>query len=509
MLPRSILVAFQGLAILRAVAGASNDQDPLVQPFPPFDQEFATICRYRQQQSVNLGSWFVNENWISPSTFAQARGPNVSEIDIASGSNARAILENHWDTFINETDFAYLRKVGINTVRLPIGYWSLGPAFCQGTPFDAYADVYTNSWSHVVRAINWAGNAGMGVLVDLHGAPGSQNGQPHSGISDGKTGLFNSETNMNRTLEILKFLAQQLCDVSNVVGIQILNEPQDCAELPGFYDKAIAAIRQIPCDLPLYIHDAFNLKKYGDYVANQANQTGFIVEDHHSYFVFTADDKKKSTSQHTEDIRTSVTKSFQTDSNNRSLIIGEWSCAQSPQSSSQETNPAAARRDFGMAQLDAYSDRNTTGGWSFWTYKTEDCDTDPGWCFTAAVGRCLPSNFSAYKSSGNSPRSMAHFIDRDLRSLARHRPKTIYHRRWTQDTDDRTPEERSNDRGYLDGFSAAELFYDHDESKLGFIVQYIKEQIQALGCAVVAPGTDSNYTTGFMEGLADGETSYS
>ncbi len=32
-------------------------QDPAVQPFPPYDSAKATVFRYRQQQSVNLGSW--------------------------------------------------------------------------------------------------------------------------------------------------------------------------------------------------------------------------------------------------------------------------------------------------------------------------------------------------------------------------------------------------------------------------------------------------------------------
>ena len=181
---------------------------------------------------------FVHEQWMTPSVFTCASGKQLSELDIASGwgslDSARAVLERHWDTFINASDFHYLSSIGINTVRLPIGYWSLGPAFCQGTPFEPVADVYRNSWPRVVRAINDAADAGIGVLVDLHGAPGSQNGQQHSGISDGQTNLFGNDWYTNKSMAVLSFLMQELVNVTNVVGIQILNEPTNAPELPSF-----------------------------------------------------------------------------------------------------------------------------------------------------------------------------------------------------------------------------------------------------------------------------------
>lgn len=113
-----------------------------------------------------------------PSLFKCAAEPKKAEIDIANGGcNPQTILEQHWDTFITQEDFQYLASIGINTVRLPIGYWSLPTPFLDGTPFEKFTSIYENAWSYVVRAINMAGAAGIGVLLDLHGAVGSQNGQ--------------------------------------------------------------------------------------------------------------------------------------------------------------------------------------------------------------------------------------------------------------------------------------------------------------------------------------------
>lgn len=183
---------------------------------------------------------------MTPSVFACAAGQQAAELDIATGwgssKSARAVLERHWDTFIKQSDFEFLASIGINTVRLPIGYWNLGPSFCQDTPFSKVADVYQHSWPRIVRAINMAAKSDIGVLVDLHGAVGSQNGQPHSGISDGEINLFGSQSNIEQTTHVLEYLMQQLVNVTNVVGIQILNEPQNVPELANFCTLVCASL---------------------------------------------------------------------------------------------------------------------------------------------------------------------------------------------------------------------------------------------------------------------------
>ena len=89
----------------------------LLQSFAPYDAEQALIYRYRQQQSVNLGSWFVQEQWMNPSLFTCASGNKQAELDVASGwggvDSARQVLERHWDEWITEKDFAYLAGIGI------------------------------------------------------------------------------------------------------------------------------------------------------------------------------------------------------------------------------------------------------------------------------------------------------------------------------------------------------------------------------------------------------------
>jgi glucan 1,3-beta-glucosidase len=56
----------------------------------------------------------------------------------------------------------------LNHVRIPIGYWAfeVGP----GEPY------ISGQLPYLQKAVTWAGSYGIKVIVDLHGAPGSQNG---------------------------------------------------------------------------------------------------------------------------------------------------------------------------------------------------------------------------------------------------------------------------------------------------------------------------------------------
>ena len=129
---------------------------------------------------------------------------------------------------------------------------------------------------------------------------------------------------------------------------------------------AIATMRAIsPAAqaFPLYIHDGFNLEQFSWLISNR---TDFVVEDHHSYFVFTPQDDSEPASQHTSDVRYSIADSLAAASyrNKRNLIIGEFSCALTDQSLEGEKDTEEARREFCTGQTDIY--QNTTAGWAFW-----------------------------------------------------------------------------------------------------------------------------------------------
>lgn len=92
--------------------------DVPLEPFPPYAPAEAVVYRYRQQSGVNLGSWFVQEQWMEydQPIFRCATQPAQAELDVASGwggvDGAKAALEKHWDEWITESDLVWLASIG-------------------------------------------------------------------------------------------------------------------------------------------------------------------------------------------------------------------------------------------------------------------------------------------------------------------------------------------------------------------------------------------------------------
>ncbi|RLN55410.1 hypothetical protein BBJ28_00023374, partial [Nothophytophthora sp. Chile5] len=134
---------------------------------------------------VNLGGWLVAEHWM---TGAADFWQGVGEDDAGKGEytaiakatdpdTIRSNLENHHSTFITESDIADIAAAGLNTVRVPVGYWIVG--FDHDDPSGAADwEVYTNGTLKYLDALitDWAKKHNIAVLISLHAAKGSQNG---------------------------------------------------------------------------------------------------------------------------------------------------------------------------------------------------------------------------------------------------------------------------------------------------------------------------------------------
>lgn len=115
---------------------------------------------------MNLGGWFVLEPWITPSIFEPyaASGAVVDEYTLSQTlgqAAAQSLLEAHWNSWITEDDFQEIASMGLNHVRIPLGYWALNPL--SGDPY------VQGQLPILDQAIGWARSAGLKVMLDLHG----------------------------------------------------------------------------------------------------------------------------------------------------------------------------------------------------------------------------------------------------------------------------------------------------------------------------------------------------
>ncbi|KAF8995741.1 glycoside hydrolase superfamily [Cyathus striatus] len=354
------------------------------------------IYRYRKLRGVNLGSWFVLERWISPSPFRCAAEPGQSDLDVARGKDAKSILEHHWDSWITEGDWRWIKERGLNSVRIPIGYYhltALDPSIIQGTDFASHGHVFEGAWGRITKAIEMAHKYGIGVLVDLHAAPGKQNNDSHSGTSIPPT-FFSTKKHMEHTIQILRALLTNLLsftrshNINNLIGIQLLNEPHPPNDdiLKGWYTKTIKELRSIDPTLPIYLGECWRTKEYMHYITSHPNHHALTVLDHHLYRCFSSEDIKTPTSTHCANL--SSTSSFFSSMleplgrSGSGLIIGEWSGALNP--GSLHASWDEEQRKWVKAQLDLF-ESDSVQGWFWWTFKKEE-PGDKGWSLRDSVG---------------------------------------------------------------------------------------------------------------------------
>ncbi len=233
---------------------------------------------------------------------------------------------------------------------------------------------------------------GIGVLLDLHGVPGSQNGWDHSG-RQGTLGWHTSKENIDHSLRIVNDLAARCKRYDNLIGFELLNEPRWDVPLEiikRFYQEAYHRVRDhiAPDQAAVVIHDAFRPHDWANFMREPEYVNVFL--DTHPYQCFTDDDRKRDLHGHIEVALLGRKKLLDDMRRQLPCLVGEWSCALPPESLKGRTGLALdlAMRAYGDAQLINY---DSTRGWFFWTYRTEG---GGAWSFRDCVKRgWLPERY--------------------------------------------------------------------------------------------------------------------
>jgi glucan 1,3-beta-glucosidase len=332
-------------------------------------------------RGVNLGAWLVLEKWMVPDVYAGTdAGDEYSLCDKLGQKAATARLRAHQDTYITDADFQWLAAHGVNAVRLPVGYWILG-----GEP------PFIGSPGTLDRAFRQAAAHGISVLVDLHGAPGSQNGWDHSGRA-GTQGWAGSPTNISHTLDVVERLAGHCAQYDNLLGFELLNEPRwdvPIDTLKSYYQDGYRRVRKsVPAErASVVIHDGFRPMEWSAFM--QAPEYENVVLDTHIYQCYTDDDKRRDINGQIA-LAADRRKSLVSMEKQLPVIVGEWSAALPGEAYAGATSfeQEAGRRGYAAAQLTSY---DRTRGWFFWSYKNPNAE----WSFRETVGRgWMPPSFA-------------------------------------------------------------------------------------------------------------------
>lgn len=163
-------------------------------------------------QGVNLGGWLIVEKWMTPSLFVASNAKD--EFTLSQTDEGRKAIKKHRDTFIQEEDFIWMHRNGVQAIRLPVGYWALH----GGSP-------YIEQLKYIDWTFEMALKYDLEVVLDVHALQGSQNGNDHSG-KIGRSEWFTNTAFREESLHSVIEIAKRYKDHPKLWGYQIINEPK-------------------------------------------------------------------------------------------------------------------------------------------------------------------------------------------------------------------------------------------------------------------------------------------
>jgi glucan 1,3-beta-glucosidase len=296
---------------------------------------------------------------MTPSLFAGTDA--VDEYTFMQTSGAIAKLREHQRSFIREEDFKWIAANGLNAVRIPVGYWIFegdGP--------------YRSCIGRLDWAVHMATKYNLKVLISLHGAPGSQNGQDHSGHR-GSVNWYESVTYQRQTVDVLTRLATRYRENAAVWGIELLNEPlawRHVLKLRRFYKRAYQAIIAVARPgLVTVFSDGFMPRTMSGVLRAKP---GFpvVIDTHWYHFLVPKWLQRTTPLGWNTYIVTWRQRIYERLSRAQPVIVGEWSGIIGGEALNRFPKEQHTTIVHGHArqQVSAY---RQLAGWFYWSYKTE------------------------------------------------------------------------------------------------------------------------------------------
>jgi len=355
-------------------------------------------------RQLTIAGWLVCEPWLQRNTWNNLLkcGDSLSEFDCMNdhykGDNRETgnkRFEEHWKTWIDPATVQSVYDVGLNTIRIPIGYWSYTDIVDKSEPF-ADGDRMLPYLDAVVKK---AAELGIYVIMDLHGAPGGQQEDVFTGQNNKPAGFYN-DYNFGRAEKWLAWMTDRIHnnpDYKTVGMIEVLNEPvsrhdagnrypapgQDPGLIEKYYPAALKAVRDTEASLKVSddkkLHVQFMSKKWdsGDpRTQSSIANDPLVAFDDHNYIGFALNDDQHSNADPSKLMHSACTDNRVVDGQDFTFT-GEWSMT-----SDYDWKDKEFFNKFFTAQQQLYEEPGMSG-WVYWTWKTET--DDPRWTYSYAT----------------------------------------------------------------------------------------------------------------------------
>lgn len=222
-------------------------------------------------RGTNFGGWLVQEGWMCPTAQTDTLSTNMTLYSRFGRERAEALIAAYEESWITEADFAGVKALGLNVVRVPFTYMNVynylsdEGELLHPSEFTLREDPF----KRLDFALEMCKKYELYLILDLHGAVGSQNGSDHSGDTS-RTNLY-ADTELGeayraKTAELWSLVAEHFAGESNVAGYDLLNEPtrgkvetenQKFKRQWDYYDVLYDAVRAEDPDHMIFIESTW------------------------------------------------------------------------------------------------------------------------------------------------------------------------------------------------------------------------------------------------------------
>ena len=204
-------------------------------------------------RGFGLGGWLVPEGYMlhNQAWIAGFESPTEIENHVIDLIGVDA-AENFWDlyreNYVAQADIDQIADWGFNHIRVPFHYKQFYDSTGAETPM---------GYAIIDELISWCEPYNMYIILDMHCAPGGQNGGPISD-SDGTARLWLEESNKELTIQIWKEIATYYSNNTLIGGYDLINEPVlpggvSLEEFKQLYVDITNAIREVDTNHLLFI----------------------------------------------------------------------------------------------------------------------------------------------------------------------------------------------------------------------------------------------------------------
>ena len=226
-------------------------------------------------RGTNFGGWLVQEGWMCPTEQTDTLSTDMTLYSRFGKERAEELISAYQDSWITEEDFKTVKELGLNVVRVPFTYMNVYHHLSDEGEL-LHPDEFTlreDPFERLDFALEMCRKYGLYLILDMHGAVGSQNGSDHSGDTS-RTNLYADtalgEAYREKTAELWALVAEHFAGESNVAGYDLLNEPTRASGATqwDYYDVLYKAVREADPDHMIFIEATWepnNLPSPEDY----------------------------------------------------------------------------------------------------------------------------------------------------------------------------------------------------------------------------------------------------